>query len=171
VYCHFFSEGCAFAISSFVLEEIDPSIVFGQSLPIAQSRTWLFAFQSPALQSFWRSCRMSFPSDIAAILHIGPSFHCCIPGPSIICSHPSVLYDSIPYAMQEQHSGSSSCRRQPTCSRTHHRPGSVSSAVSGGIQQHASPHIGPPIVFTVNCSLGTSWCSDLEPPNLWPLSF
>jgi hypothetical protein len=70
---------------------------------------------------------MSFPSsDVFAILLLSPLFHCCIVGPSIISSRLSVLYDCVPYAVQERHSGSSVCGWQPTSSGTHHCPGSIS---------------------------------------------
>jgi hypothetical protein len=55
-----------------------PSTVSSHSLPLAQSRTRLFAFRSAALQSSEDS------SDTAAALRLCPLFHCCSPGLSTV---------------------------------------------------------------------------------------
>jgi hypothetical protein len=82
-----------------------------------------------------------FP-DVIALLGLGSLYRCCIPVASDISSQMSVhlrfhlqhcpwsnfsvvsfwtsiLYDSVPYALQEWHGGTSICRRRPTSSRTH----------------------------------------------------
>jgi hypothetical protein len=78
---------------------------------------------------------------------------------SIISFRLSVLYDCVPYAMPFLHAGSSVCRQWPTSSRTHHCPGSVSSAVHGALQVRCqSPYcsFSAPKVSTAAFSLGTS---------------
>jgi hypothetical protein len=103
VYHHLsFSELCASDVS-FVSEGADSSTMSSHSLRVAQSIR-LFAFRSPVLRSSCRSCQMSFPSSgVPAVLRLGPLFHCCISGPTVVSSRPSVLYDCGPHALQEWH--------------------------------------------------------------------
>jgi hypothetical protein len=58
----------------------------------------------------------------------------------------SVLYDCIPYTMRERRGRSSDCGQRPTSSWTYHRPGSISSAVSGALWLDAGPHVDPPVL-------------------------
>jgi hypothetical protein len=92
----------------------------------------LLALQPPVRESAWRSCWM--PSrflDVATVLRLGPLFHCCLPGASVVSSRASVLRglllqhcpflvpdDRVPCAVQEWHCGSSVCRRRPNSSGT-----------------------------------------------------
>lgn len=64
-----------FFISSFVSERADSSTMSNQSLPVPQSNTRLFVFQSQALWPSWRSCRiLSFLGCSCRLVH------CCILG-------------------------------------------------------------------------------------------
>lgn len=91
--------------------------------------------------------------DTAAPLSLGPLFHCCLPVSLNISFQTSILSEFLaqpcsclvcdnsgPYAMQEQHSRSSLCRQRLTSSKSHHCPGSVSSAHRGALQLDAVPH-------------------------------
>jgi hypothetical protein len=86
-----------------------------------------------------------FPG-VAAVSGLSSLCHCCILGPSIVSSQPSVLYDCDLYTVPFLHSGSSICGWWPNSSGTHHRPGAVSLAVSGTLQLDAGPLIGPPVL-------------------------
>jgi hypothetical protein len=92
-YYHFsFSMGCAFEVSSSVLEGTNTSIC-PVTLPVAQLKTRLFTYQSPASRLFQRSCRISPPSsNVATHLRYCPLCHCCIPGASIASSWASILH-------------------------------------------------------------------------------
>jgi hypothetical protein len=65
-----------------------------------------------------------------------------------------VPYDYVRCVVQERHSGSTVLRWRPTSAGTHHRPGSLSSAVRGALQPNAGPHIGPPVqrVYMTQCN-------------------
>jgi hypothetical protein len=126
----------------------DPSTISSHSLFTARRKTWLLALWPPVWESPRWSCWIPSPFlDVAAVLHLGPLFPCCIPGQSIISSQPSVLYDCGPHAVQEWYSGSSIFGRRPTSSRTHHCPGSVSSAVDVTDRLDDGPHIGHPMLW------------------------
>jgi hypothetical protein len=144
----------------------DPSTMFSHSLFAIHWKTGLLVSQLPV----WRPCWVfsCFP-DVTALLHLGSLWRCCIPvAPdvsywmsvlsrfllqrfpwsafSLFSSWPSVLYDRIPYAMQERHGWSIVLGQQPTFSGTHYCSGFVSTAVGGAILLDAGPPIGPAVL-------------------------
>jgi hypothetical protein len=96
-----------------------------------------------------------FP-DVAAPLNLSSLCRCCIPGPSVVSSLLSVLYDRGLYAVPFLNGGSSVCGRRPTSSGTYHRPGSVSSAVGGALRPDAGPRTGPAMLFLAHHSVRIS---------------
>jgi hypothetical protein len=54
--------------------------------------------------------------------------------------------DRFPCAVQERRSGSTVLGQRPTSAETHHRPGSVSSAVGGALRLGAGPRVGHPVL-------------------------
>jgi hypothetical protein len=116
-------------------------------------------------------CIMSpcFP-DVASVLGLGSLCRCWIPvspdissqttvPPGFFIQHCPCLVpdDRVSWAVQEWHGGSSVCGRWPTCFGTHHRPGSVSSAVCGALTERWRSTCAPK-ASTATSSLGTSWC-------------
>jgi hypothetical protein len=66
---------------------------------------------------------------------------------NIVLAWPPARDYLVPCAAREQHGGPSVFGRRPTSSGTHHRPGSVSSAVSVAQQLDAGHHIGPSVLL------------------------
>jgi hypothetical protein len=145
------------AVSSFTWEVAGSFMMSLHLFSTVQWKTWLLASPSPVQWFVWGPHKMSPCSpDTGAVSGLGPLCHCCILVAPNISSQASVLsgflvqhcpyllLDScVPCAVQEQHSRLSICRQWPTSSWTHHRPRSVSWAVSGALQPDAGPHTGP----------------------------
>jgi hypothetical protein len=154
------------------------------SLPVTWRKSRQLASRPPTCE-FVRVPRVMsscFP-DVAPVSDLCPLCRCWISAPSVVfsrtfvlqgllvqhsnwsafsveTSRPSVLYDSVPYAVQERHGGSSVCGRGPSSSGTHDRLESVSSAVGGALRLCRSPYRSSrvPTVSTSSSSLGTSGC-------------
>jgi hypothetical protein len=100
-------------------------------------RSYSFKSRSliPLLPSWHIHCLLSsiWPLEVPlAILSLVRFF--------IVSVQLSVLYNRIPYTVPLLQGRSCLCVWQPTSSRTHHCPRSVSAAVSGTLQLDASPH-------------------------------
>jgi hypothetical protein len=137
---HFlFSEGWSCDVYFFVSEEADPSTM----LPLS----FRSPVEDPTVRFSIYSYRISTPSsDVAALLLLGSLFHCYIPCPSVVSSRTSVLYDRVPYAVQERQCRSTFLEERPTSAGTHHRPESASSAAGRALRLDAGPRIGPPVL-------------------------
>jgi hypothetical protein len=132
--------------SSFISERADPAqgLTTHFSYPHGSSDSALHDLQPSGFEGLIK-CLLA-PLICSSVSDLSCLCHCYIAGHSIASSQPLVLYDHVPYAVQEWHSRLSICGWQPTFFETHHRPGSISSAVGGTQWLEINPHITPTVL-------------------------